>query len=95
MLCLLAPRLGAAGLAVLLVLGRDEPDRPLGRIGRGGEFTHGIEQLAQLQPGVAAEGIVGELQRFRLHLQLGQLESPGDAYTGNQQQRSDKLDGCR
>ena len=51
---------------------RHKPNRPLGRIRRGGQLPHGIQQLAQLQPGIAAEGIVGQLQGFGLHLQLSQ-----------------------
>lgn len=65
-------RVGAAGLAVLLVLGRHKPDRPLGRIRRRGQLPHRVEQLAQLQPGIAAKGIVAQLQTLRPHLQIGQ-----------------------
>ena len=55
-----------------LVLGADEPDRPLGRIGRRHEFAQGVEDLSELVAGVAAEGVVVLGQRFGLVFQLGQ-----------------------
>ena len=39
-----------------LVLGRDEPDRPLGRIGRRHEFAQRVEDLLELVARVATEG---------------------------------------
>ena len=45
---------GARGL----VLMSDEPDRPFRQIGWRGQFAHSVQQLAQLQPGIAAKGVV-------------------------------------
>ena len=51
---------------------RHKPDGPFRWIGRRGQFPHCVQQLAQLQPGIAAKGIVRQLQALGLHLQLGQ-----------------------
>ena len=60
-----------------LVLGVDEPDRPLGRIGRRHEFAQGVEDLLQLIARVAAEGVVAHGQRlglvFEFRQPLGQV----------------------
>ena len=44
------------GLLAALVLRRDEPDRPLGRIGWRHELAQGLEDFSELLARVAAEG---------------------------------------
>jgi hypothetical protein len=63
----------AAGLFAALVLGIDEPDRPLGRIGRHHEFAQGVEDVFELSAGVAAEGVVAHGRCLGLVFELGQL----------------------
>lgn len=54
-----------------LVLGRDEPDGPLGRIGRRHQLVDRVDELAKLRAGVAAEGVVAERQALGLVLEFG------------------------
>lgn len=49
-------------LLAALVLGLDEPDRPLRRIGRRHEFAQCVEDLLELVARVAAEGVVAHGQ---------------------------------
>src|ERR1700754_3910391 len=75
------PRVLRQALLAVLVLRPDEPDRPLGRIWRCHEFAQRVENLLELGPRVAAEGVVAHGEGLSLLLQLveplGQLAVRG------------------
>lgn len=63
------------GLPVLsaflgFVLRDDEADRPPGRLGRGHQIAEGVEDLPELSPGVAGQGVMLRGQCLRGLLQI-------------------------
>lgn len=55
---------------ILLVFGRDEPDRPLGWLGWCHQFAQRIEHLLELGTGVEAERVVRQRDALGLLFQL-------------------------
>ena len=43
-----------------LVVGRHEPDRPLGRLGRGHQLAQSVEDLLELIAGIAAKAMLNK-----------------------------------
>lgn len=61
------------GLGCLLILMRDEPDRPLGQFRQRHQLAQRIKHLLELGAGVAAKGVMLHRQQFGLVLQLVEL----------------------
>src|SRR4051794_40315898 len=59
-----------AAAILLALLGSDEPNGPLERLGWHHQLAQRIEDLLELNARVSAESVMGQFQPVRLHLKL-------------------------